>query len=507
MLVENQLVETKWTSNNIKYYEQFGYRYTKTLDPLIVKPEHLPKTSMVRVNVICDIDGCDNQVNIPYSNYRKSIEKHGIYICSKCANRIRKDKERISNIPKRYKMFIDWCNNNNYVPLSKEEDCQSYKSILYYECHKHGIGHIKPTQIQGGTNIGFCCKKETTKYNSHTPEEVTNIIESKNNNMLLNAEEYIDMNTKNLRVVCGTCKKEFITSLASVVNGDGHCYECGFKKSQNERKKAFAKVKYKKYLDKCNKMGYIPTLLEDDFLNIMSNDNISFICKKHGFIEQSYNHFANDENTACTKCGNEKNGDMFRLPIEIVTSIIESKNKNKLLNPEDYTRNTVRNLKVLCGNCNKIFKTSLAIYDRNLTGKCPHCNEKSYGEYIILLILDKYKINHTRQEHFDGDCRDIYPLPFDFYLPDYNMCIEFDGQGHFKPIWGDESFLNTLLHDGMKNNYCRWNNIKLLRIPYWKGNNIEDILIEELNLGIKRADEFKQMIYKPKSQQTQQKIA
>lgn len=34
----------------------------------------------------------------------------------------------------------------------------------------------------------------------------------------------------------------------------------------------------------------------------------------------------------------------------------------------------------------------------------------------------------------------------------------------------------------MKNNYCRWNNIKLIRIPYYKGNNIEEILIKELHL-------------------------
>lgn len=503
MLVENQLVETKWTSNNIKYYEQFGYHYTKTLEPLMVKPEHLPKTSKVRVDVICDIDGCNNHVNIPYFNYVKSIEKHGKYICSKCANRIRKDKERIDNIPKRYKMFVDWCSKNNYTPISKEEDCQSCKSILYYKCPKHEIGHIKPTQIQGGTNIGFCCKKETLTYNSYSSEEVKNIIESKNNNILLNAEEYIGIYTKNLRVLCGTCKREFTTSLAAVMNGDGHCYECGIEKCQNERKKTFAKIKHKKYLDKCNKMGYIPTLFEDDFLNIMSTDNISFICKKHGFIEQPYNHFANDENTGCTKCGNEKIGDTLRLPIELVVSIIESKNNNKLLNPEDYVRNTSRNLKVLCGNCNKTFKTSLAIYDRNMTGKCPDCNELSYGEYIISLILDKYKIDYTRQEHFNGDCHDIRNLPFDFYLPDYNLCIEFDGQGHFEPKWGEESFLRTILHDGMKNNYCRWNNIKLLRIPYWEGNNIEEILIKELDLKPKA----KKMIYIPKAQREQQKLA
>ena len=503
MLVENQWVETKWTSNNIKYYEQLGYHYTKTLEPLMVIPEHLPKTSKVRVNVICDVEGCNNQVNIPYFNYTRSIDKHGIYICSKCATRIMKDKERVNNIPKRYKMFVDWCNINSYIPLSNEEDCQSCKSILYYECPKHGVGHIKPTQIQGGTDIGFCCKKETLTYNKYTPEKVKNIIESKNNNILINPEEYVDIYTKNLKVLCGTCKREFVTSLAAIMNGDGHCYKCGITKCQNERKKTFAKTKYKKYFEKCEKNDYVPILSENDFLNIMSDENILFICKKHGLIEQTYAHFCNQENTICYKCANEKIGDINRLPNDLVKSIIESKNNNKLLNPEDYSKNTISNLEILCGNCNKTFKTSLANYDRNITGKCPNCNERSFGEYLISIILDKYQIDYTRQEHFNGDCRDKHPLPFDFYLPDYNMCIEFDGQGHFDPKWGDESFLRTVFHDCMKNKYCKQNNIKLLRIPYWEGNNIEEILIKELNLKPKA----KKMIYIPKAQREQQKLA
>ena len=60
-------------------------------------------------------------------------------------------------------------------------------------------------------------------------------------------------------------------------------------------------------------------------------------------------------------------------------------------------------------------------------------------------------------------------LPFDFFLPDYNMCIEFDGEQHFKPklnFGGMIGFIKIQTNDNIKNEYCNNNNIKLLRIKY-----------------------------------------
>ena len=63
------------------------------------------------------------------------------------------------------------------------------------------------------------------------------------------------------------------------------------------------------------------------------------------------------------------------------------------------------------------------------------------------------------------------------------MCIEFDGDQHF---YDKGDFSNSLEyiqnHDEIKNKYCAENNIKLIRIPYWKYPKIETILNQELNL-------------------------
>lgn len=106
---------------------------------------------------------------------------------------------------------------------------------------------------------------------------------------------------------------------------------------------------------------------------------------------------------------------------------------------------------------------------------CPKCN-KSKGENIICKWLKEHNIKYESQKRF-YDCRDKYTLPFDFYLSDYNIAIEYDGIQHYKPIeyfGGQESFKYTQKHDKIKNEYCENNNIKLLRIPYYK--NIEDEL-------------------------------
>ena len=96
-------------------------------------------------------------------------------------------------------------------------------------------------------------------------------------------------------------------------------------------------------------------------------------------------------------------------------------------------------------------------------------------------MIDNH-IEYTSQHKF-YDCRNINPLPFDFYLPNYNICIEFDGKQHFIDSDRGSMFFNTntIINDEIKNNYCFNNNIILIRIPYTKYNNIEKILYEKMS--------------------------
>ena len=119
---------------------------------------------------------------------------------------------------------------------------------------------------------------------------------------------------------------------------------------------------------------------------------------------------------------------------------------------------------------------------------CPYCR-MSHGEKNIMLYLEKENIDYEFQYVFD-DCIYQRVLPFDFYIPDKNLCIEFDGIQHFEPTRFNkkmtheeaiENYNQQVIKDNIKTNYCKNNDINLLRIPYTEFKNIESILNKYLS--------------------------
>ena len=114
---------------------------------------------------------------------------------------------------------------------------------------------------------------------------------------------------------------------------------------------------------------------------------------------------------------------------------------------------------------------------------CPKCSE-SKMEKETSGLLDVFNIEYIQQYKFI-DCKNIFPLPFDFYLPIHNICIECDGIQHEKPVdWfgGKEQFKVQKINDSIKNKYCLNNNIKLIRIKHNEISLIKGI-IENIKEG------------------------
>lgn len=102
----------------------------------------------------------------------------------------------------------------------------------------------------------------------------------------------------------------------------------------------------------------------------------------------------------------------------------------------------------------------------------------SYGEKKIKKFLIEKKIAFSQQKKFD-ECFNINKLLFDFYLPNINTCIEFDGRQHFEIIeyfGGENGYLNRKRNDIIKNDFCEKNGIRLIRISYEDINIIDEIL-------------------------------
>ena len=97
------------------------------------------------------------------------------------------------------------------------------------------------------------------------------------------------------------------------------------------------------------------------------------------------------------------------------------------------------------------------------------CKTFSKGELKINNILQDLNINFESQYTFN-DCinpNTNFKLRFDFYLPDYNCCIEYDGEQHFiEGCFQSEDLKDRQYKDNIKNQYCEQNGIILIRIPY-----------------------------------------
>ena len=98
---------------------------------------------------------------------------------------------------------------------------------------------------------------------------------------------------------------------------------------------------------------------------------------------------------------------------------------------------------------------------------CPVCNS-SIGERLVANYLEDNGILYKPQHKFDG-CKNKKRLPFDFYLPHLNICIEYDGIQHFQPVeafGGLKAFEECQKNDAIKNKFCEASQIILLRIRY-----------------------------------------
>lgn len=109
------------------------------------------------------------------------------------------------------------------------------------------------------------------------------------------------------------------------------------------------------------------------------------------------------------------------------------------------------------------------------TKTCRQCKNSgtSLGENAIQSILNDLGVSFNKEKEIDG-CYYKRPLIFDFYLPDYNCCIEFDGIQHFKPTnFSHDNFKTRKIRDSIKEEFCKENKIALVRFDYTELDKID----------------------------------
>lgn len=205
------------------------------------------------------------------------------------------------------------------------------------------------------------------------------------------------------------------------------------------------------------------TLLEINIVNHVTR--IKVLCPYGHVYEVKWQHFKNG-----VRCPKEKGGVKFNYE-EVC----------KYVNEQGYTlldsvyKGVYDKLNLICP---KGHHCSISFHNfKNGQTRCRKCKE-SKGEKEVSRVLDELGMNYKTQYVFDK-CEYKRSLPFDFYIPHYNVCIEYDGEQHYKKegSFGNiNSYKEISKRDEIKTNFCLNNEIELIRIPYWAYKNIEKIL-------------------------------
>lgn len=293
--------------------------------------------------------------------------------------------------------------------------------------------------------------------------EVKKYIEE-NSKCKLISTEYVNAKTKlSLRCYCGNL---FEVNLNKFKNqNQRQCQECGKEILFSQRRVPIERIR-----KEINDRG--ATLISETYK--ANNIPIEIRCKCGKIFKRYYSNIQQSTGEIrCRSCISIENN---LLTIEYVKNFIEA-NTDCILISDEYI-NCRKSLKIKC-SCGNVFKRNWNNFYNNNQRRCDKCaNVQSKGELKIEGILLKNDIEFISEYRFEN-CKYKRKLPFDFYLPKYNLVIEYDGELHFK-----ETALFDLKaqqkRDNIKNEFCKENNINLLRIKYSDFDNLENIIINYL---------------------------
>lgn len=215
--------------------------------------------------------------------------------------------------------------------------------------------------------------------------------------------------------------------------------------------------------------GY--TLLSDKYMG--SKQKLLIKCNLNHIYETTFIHF-HLRNQRCATCFNINN----RLTYSYVKDFVESELGYSLISKE-YNGYSEK-IEV---QCNKKHIYSVCFHKFKNGRRCPYCktskNEKKIKDFLInnnIEYIQQYKIK---------DCKNKFVLRFDFGIIDENKkvkcLIEYDGEFHYNQFFQKQNLKNIQENDKIKNQYCKNNNIVLIRIPYWQRDRIEEILLNRFN--------------------------
>lgn len=366
--------------------------------------------------------------------------------------------EKVNNLLEYYK------NKYNFNLIYIEETCSKHMLMLI-DCFGYKY-YVDYNVLRNCKNRNITPSK-FFRNNIYTRDNILNYLKVNNKNF-----ELISTNISNAKEnLIWKCPihGEFIMSWNCVSNGQG-CPMCGQEKVASKRRNSYEYIK-----QEFEKRDLI--LISTEYKN--NEQKLQYICNKHkdkGIQETRYSSLIYMD--GCAFCSREKFSLKQTKSHEKFLEEVKEVHGDKYAVLDKY-ENCKKKVRVFCTECNKEFRIKPThLIDGH---GCANCSS-SRGEKKISRFLDLNEISYIQQKRFE-ECKIKKKLPFDFYLPDYNLLIEYHGKQHYEPIdkfGGQEAYEMQMTRDNFKKEFCSKNDIKYLEIPYWNYAKINEILKENL---------------------------
>lgn len=326
------------------------------------------------------------------------------------------------------------------------------------------LGHIFKMSFHsfkdGNHRCPYCYDEHRNETTRFTYEEVKGYIENKGYKLL--STEYINSLSK-LQIKCPK-GHIFQTTFNDFKNQGSRCSICAIKSRADKQKLSYEEVK--QYIESFNYK-----LISTEYQNYMTKLDIR--CPLNHKFKMTYGCFK--QGCRCPICSKQNGSEKRKHSYEYIKNYIESFSYKLLSN--EYIKSKSK----LLLRCPEGHEWNVSFDNFQSGRRCPICNI-SKGEQRIMDYLNKNNIKYIYNiEYFDGLLSPLgNPLRPDFIIEDKKIWIEYDGEFHYKDFYKDGNYEKLQINDKLKNEYAKKNGWRLIRIPYWNFDNIEEILNKEL---------------------------
>lgn len=459
--------------------------FTKTLDSFIEESKlrygkkKFIYTEVNYINLLTDVKLICTKHKISFNQTPKEHFRSNKECCPKCLEEeiakenLKKTKEFIKESKRVHGNKYDYKFTKFVNKITKVE-------IL---CLKHGPFNQEPKSHLNGHGCKICASEKPKEFKFKGQKRNVNTVESlKEDFISIHGDKYdyslfnsFKSNKDKIKINCPH-HGPFDQYIQDHKKGSG-CPACALDNKAKKFRLTVDTIKERFLEIHGNKYDYS---LINDYRN--NRQKLPIVCHIDGhglFYKTADNHLSGRE---CPKCSMIKKSKESRLSQKEIIHRFKKAYPENLFDYSQVIYNGIEKPVVI--KCNKPGHVEFEITPyAHLKGQgCPKC-ASTKGELKIQQILEDKNISFVKEKKFPTLMQNTY-LRFDFFVEDYNLLIEYDGQQHFSPVkFGGitelkaiELFHKAQQRDIMKNKFVAKNNIHLLRIPYWEFNNIEDIL-------------------------------